>query len=238
MAVHVPHHPGVGPLSPRRPRPSGPPMVVLYPARHQWLHRLNQARKRVVDVVLSALLLLVLLPVFLIIALTIKLDDGGPVFFIQERVGRLGRPFRMIKFRTMVRDAPERLHELFDRNEASGPLFKMREDPRVTRIGAALRRRSLDELPQLVNVLRGEMSLIGPRPALPHEVEAYDEQARRRLIAIPGMTGLCQVSGRSDLAWEDAIRLDLHYVDEWSPAMDRRILAKTFQVVIRPDGGY
>lgn len=213
-------------------------MVVLYPARHQWLHRLNQARKRVVDVVLSALLLLVLLPVFLIIALTIKLDDGGPVFFIQERVGRLGRPFRMIKFRTMVRDAPERLHELFDRNEASGPLFKMREDPRVTRIGAALRRRSLDELPQLVNVLRGEMSLIGPRPALPHEVEAYDEQARRRLIAIPGMTGLWQVSGRSDLAWEDAIRLDLHYVDEWSPAMDRRILAKTFQVVIRPDGAY
>jgi exopolysaccharide biosynthesis polyprenyl glycosylphosphotransferase len=175
--------------------------------------------------------LVLLLPVLLLVALAVRLDDGGPVFFRQERVGRDGGTFRMVKFRTMVPDAEARLPALLQVNEGSGPLFKLRADPRVTRIGAWLRRYSLDEVPQLLNVLRGEMSLVGPRPPLPREVAEYESAARRRLLVKPGMTGLWQISGRSELPWEEAVRLDLYYVENWTPLLDLMIMWRTMAVV-------
>jgi len=187
--------------------------------------------KSVMDRVGALLGLVLFLPVMVGVALAVKLDDGGPVLFRQERVGRDGATFRMLKFRTMVPDAEMRLRELVAVNEGSGPLFKLRQDPRVTRIGAWLRRSSLDELPQLVNVLRGEMSLVGPRPPLPHEVAEYESAARRRLLVKPGMTGLWQISGRSDLSWEESVRLDLYYVENWTPLLDLMICWRTLSVI-------
>jgi lipopolysaccharide/colanic/teichoic acid biosynthesis glycosyltransferase len=160
------------------------------------------------------------------------------VFFRQTRVGRDGRRFEMVKFRTMVVEAERLLADLEHRNEADGLLFKLRTDPRVTRSGRLLRRFSVDELPQLFNVLRGDMSLVGPRPPLPAEVDLYERHVNRRLLVKPGMTGLWQVSGRSDLSWDDAVRLDLYYVDHWSPTMDLAIIAKTFSAVLRGAGAY
>jgi exopolysaccharide biosynthesis polyprenyl glycosylphosphotransferase len=194
--------------------------------------------KGVFDVAGAALLLLLLTPLFLAIALWIRLDTGGPVFFRQTRVGRDGEAFRIFKFRTMHADAEQRLLAMQDRNDFSGVLFKMRADPRVTRSGRVLRRHSLDELPQLLNVLRGEMSLVGPRPPLPSEVEQYPEDMRRRLVVKPGMTGLWQVSGRSDLSWEDSMRIDLQYVENWSLTVDLVILMRTAMVVARGHGAY
>jgi exopolysaccharide biosynthesis polyprenyl glycosylphosphotransferase len=182
--------------------------------------------------------LMLLAPVFLAVALAIKLDSRGPVFFKQTRVGRDGRRFAMVKFRTMVVGAERLLADLEHRNEADGLLFKLRTDPRVTRVGRALRRYSVDELPQLWNVLRGEMSMVGPRPPLPAEVELYEHHVNRRLLVKPGITGLWQVSGRSDLSWEEAVRLDLYYVDHWSPTMDVTIVLKTFSAIIRGSGAY
>ena len=187
---------------------------------------------------LSALLLvLLLLPVFVGIAIAIKLD-GGPVFFRQTRVGKGGSAFRMIKFRSMVVDAEQLRLQLAEANEGAGPLFKMRRDPRVTRVGQWLRRYSLDELPQLFNVLGGSMSLVGPRPPLPEEVLAYSREMHRRLHVRPGLTGLWQVSGRSNLSWEESIRLDLRYVENWSLALDALILWKTVGAVIKGEGAY
>jgi lipopolysaccharide/colanic/teichoic acid biosynthesis glycosyltransferase len=160
------------------------------------------------------------------------------VLFRQERVGVDGRRFTMLKFRSMVTDAEERRHALVDLDEGNGMLFKIREDPRITPVGALLRRFSLDELPQLFNVLRGDMSLVGPRPPLPEEVAAYDDDAVRRLRVRPGMTGLWQVSGRSDLSWEESLRLDLRYVDNWSLALDLSILWRTWRAVLRGSGAY
>jgi lipopolysaccharide/colanic/teichoic acid biosynthesis glycosyltransferase len=160
------------------------------------------------------------------------------VLFQQSRVGRQGVPFRCAKFRTMVPDAEARLAELHAATGYQGGLFKMADDPRVTRPGRWLRKHSLDELPQLWNVVRGDMSLVGPRPPLPHEVANYDAAARRRLHVRPGMTGLWQVSGRSDLSWEDAVRLDLYYVDNWSMLQDLHILFRTLGAVVRPRGAY
>lgn len=191
--------------------------------------------KNVLDRVGALLLILLLSPVLLVVAMLIRREDGGPVLFRQERVGRDGSSFTMIKFRSMVVDAEDQLPSLAAVNQGSGPLFKMAEDPRVTRIGATLRKYSLDELPQLFNVLRGEMSLVGPRPPLPREVAEYESHVRRRLLVKPGMTGLWQVNGRSDLAWEEAVRLDLYYVENWTPVMDLMILWRTAQVVIAPD---
>ena len=211
------------------------------PMMHIEHPRLSGGRrliKSVFDVSVAALLLLMLAPVFLAVALVIKLDTGGPVFFRQVRVARGGEMFRMYKFRTMHTDAEERVAAMREQNEFSGVLFKIRDDPRVTRSGRFLRRYSLDELPQLINVLLGEMSLVGPRPPLPSEVEQYPQDMRRRLVVKPGMTGLWQVSGRSDLSWEDSIRLDLRYVENWSLTVDLVILMRTAMVVMRGAGAY
>jgi len=182
--------------------------------------------------------LVLLLPAFAMIGVAIALDDGWPVFFRQTRVGKDGRPFTLCKFRTMVTDAERRKADLLERNDGDGVLFKMRADPRVTRVGRHLRRYSLDELPQLLNVLSGDMSLVGPRPALPEETCEYGHQMRRRLAVKPGITGLWQVNGRSDLPWDEAVRLDVRYVENWSFALDLQILWKTWAAVAHGDGAY
>jgi len=189
--------------------------------------------KRIVDVAGSALGLIVLAPVFLLVMLLVRITSRGPVFFVQDRCGLGGRVFRFHKFRTMVEDAEERKAELEHLNEMKGPVFKMRRDPRITRIGAILRKTSLDELPQLWNVLKGEMSLVGPRPPLPDEVERYDARQAQRLSVMPGITGLWQVSGRNSLSNFDTwLELDLEYARRWSLWLDLRILAKTVVVVV------
>ncbi|WP_433503800.1 sugar transferase [Pseudonocardia halophobica] len=193
--------------------------------------------KQVVDRVGSALLLLVIAPALVALAIGVKLD-GGPVFFRQKRVGRHGREFAMMKFRSMVVDAEARLAELKADNEGAGPLFKMRDDPRITRFGQFLRKYSLDELPQLFNVLIGQMSLVGPRPPLPAEVVQYGPDAKRKLLVRPGLTGLWQISGRSDLTWEQSVRLDLRYVETWNLALDGLILWRTLGAVARSSGAY
>ena len=186
------------------------------------------------------LLLALSAPLLAVVALLVMLGPGGrgPAVFRQERVGKDGKPFVLYKFRTMVVGAESRLPKLRDLNDTDGELFKMRHDPRVTPVGRWLRRYSLDELPQLVNVLKGDMSLVGPRPPLALEVAGYPADMRRRLVVKPGLTGLWQVSGRSDLSWEDSIRLDLTYVENWSLAMDLAILARTVSAVVRSSGAY
>lgn len=196
------------------------------------------AVKLLVDRLGAIALLLLAAPVLATIAVLVKRDSPGPVFFLQERVGEGGRTFRMIKFRTMVVDAEARLAELATTSDGNGALFKMHRDPRITRVGAVLRRFSLDELPQLFNVALGEMSLVGPRPPLTREVDAYESDVVRRLRVRPGMTGLWQVSGRSDLSWDDSVRLDLWYVDNWSLALDAQILMRTADAVLRGRGAY
>jgi exopolysaccharide biosynthesis polyprenyl glycosylphosphotransferase len=194
--------------------------------------------KHAIDRCGSALLLFLIAPVLLVLAIGVKLDGGGPVFFRQTRVGRHGREFTMLKFRSMVVDAEAKLVELVAANDGAGPLFKLKTDPRITRVGAFLRRYSLDELPQLVNVLTGAMSLVGPRPPLPAEVATYGRDAQRRLLVKPGLTGLWQISGRSDLSWEQSVRLDLRYVENWNLALDALILWKTFGAVVNSRGAY
>jgi exopolysaccharide biosynthesis polyprenyl glycosylphosphotransferase len=202
------------------------------------LTRAQAAAKRACDVVVSAIGLLALLPLFAVVAAAIKATSPGPVIFRQERVGLRGRPFTLLKFRTMCAGADLMLEDLRDRNEADGPLFKLREDPRVTRVGAVLRRYSIDELPQLWNVLKGEMSLVGPRPPLAGEVALYEEWQLDRLEVRPGITGLWQVSGRSELSFEDYVRLDLFYVENWSIAYDLFILSKTVPLLVSTRGAY
>ncbi|WP_345801207.1 sugar transferase [Microbacterium sp. AZCO] len=198
----------------------------------------RHALKRVMDVVVSALALVGIALILPVIALLIAADDGGPVFFRQVRVGRDGREFHMLKFRTMVPDAEAKLAALTAANEGSGLLFKLHNDPRVTRVGAVLRRYSLDELPQFWNVLRGDMSVVGPRPPLPSEVNSYDGAVCRRLFIKPGITGLWQISGRSDLTWDESVRLDLLYVENWSAMSDLMIMWRTAHIMIRPKGAY
>jgi exopolysaccharide biosynthesis polyprenyl glycosylphosphotransferase len=193
--------------------------------------------KSLLDRVAAGLGLLLLSPLFALIALSIRLSDAGPVFFRQPRVGHEGRTFRVWKFRTMYVDAEDRLAGLVDQNETDGMLFKIKQDPRVFPIGRFLRASSLDELPQLINVLWGEMSLVGPRP-LPADDGDFLGDVRRRLLVRPGMTGLWQVSGRSDLSWDEAVRLDLYYVDNWSLAYDLSILWRTIGVVLARKGAY
>jgi exopolysaccharide biosynthesis polyprenyl glycosylphosphotransferase len=197
------------------------------------------AVKSAFDWALAGLLSLVIVPAIGLLAVVVRLDSRGPALFRQTRVGTNGKTFTMLKLRTMTLDAPRLKAELLARNEhGDQPLFKMANDPRVTRAGRFLRRASLDELPQIFNVLRGEMSLIGPRPALPDEVDRYDDWARRRLAVKPGMTGLWQVSGRSDLPWDEAVHLDLEYVDNWEPMLDLSIAARTFGAVVGSKGAY
>ncbi len=194
--------------------------------------------KSAFDRAVALAVIIALLPAFAALAFAIKLGDGGPVLFRQVRVGKDGKPFTLYKFRTMVVDAEQRLVELLRLNESDGALFKIRKDPRVTRVGEWLRRRSLDELPQLMNVLIGDMSLVGPRPALPSEADVYSYHVRRRLAVKPGITGLWQVSGRSDLPWDEAVRLDIRYVENWSFVLDLQILWKTWSAVMHGDGAY
>jgi exopolysaccharide biosynthesis polyprenyl glycosylphosphotransferase len=182
--------------------------------------------------------LLLTLPVLVAISIAVKVDSRGPVFYRSERIGVGGQPFSMLKFRSMAADADRHVARLAPDNDGSGPLFKMKTDPRVTRVGEFLRRYSLDELPQFINVLKGEMSVVGPRPPLQHEVEQYEDETRRRLLVKQGVTGLWQVSGRSDLTWEEAVRLDLDYVENWSMMRDLHIIWRTLRAVVRGEGAY
>jgi len=198
----------------------------------------GKAAKGFVDRITAFFALLMLSPLFVCLAIAIKFDTKGSVFFRQTRVGLGGREFDLMKFRSMVADADAMLRELSEYNENDGLMFKMKQDPRITKVGSFLRKWSLDELPQLMNVLKGDMSLVGPRPPLPSEVAWYDQDVARRLLVKPGMTGLWQVSGRSDLSWEDGIRLDLYYVENWSLATDVTILWKTVGAVAARRGAY
>lgn len=221
-----------GALAPRRSE------VLLVPTRPAagGQSRLQVIVKNAADRALASLLLVLLAVPMLLVALAVRLDSDGPAIFSQTRVGRGGRRFTMYKFRSMDVDAEARRQRLHGLNEAAGPMFKMSRDPRVTRVGRFLRKASLDELPQLWNVVRGEMSLVGPRPALPEEVASYDERERRRLLVQPGLTGPWQVSGRSRLGWEEAIALDLAYVDGWSVWGDAVLLLRTVRAVFTGDG--
>ena len=194
--------------------------------------------KETFDRIAAALMLVLLSPVLLVLALVVRTGSRGPALYRQVRVGRDGREFTMLKFRTMVRGADTQVDELADLNESDGVLFKIRDDPRTTRNGRWMRRHSLDELPQLWNVLVGQMSIVGPRPPLPSEVQRYGTDAQRRLLVKPGMSGLWQVSGRAELSWEESVRLDLYYVENWSPALDAQILWRTFGAVLRGRGAY
>jgi exopolysaccharide biosynthesis polyprenyl glycosylphosphotransferase len=197
---------------------------------------LGLAAKRGLDIVGSAGMLLFLAPLFGLLAVIVKLDSGGSVFFAQERVGLQGRPFRVVKFRSMSPDAEERLEDLRELNTIHGHAFKLERDPRVTRVGRFLRRSSLDELPQLWNVLRGDMSLVGPRPPLRYEVDKYDIWHRRRLSMKPGMTGLWQIGGRRDPEFDRWVEKDLEYIDKWSFWLDLKIIARTVPAVITGQG--
>jgi exopolysaccharide biosynthesis polyprenyl glycosylphosphotransferase len=202
-------------------------------------HGAKRFQKRAFDVCFSLLVLLAVWPVMVVAGVAVKVTSRGPVFYLSERVGLDGVPFRMIKFRSMIVDAEKRLAEVAYLNESVGGVtFKIREDPRVTRVGRLVRRYSIDELPQFINVLRGEMSVVGPRPPLPWEVEEYDQRVWRRLLVRPGITGLWQVSGRADLSWEDSVRLDLSYVENWSMLGDLAIAAKTVAAVCHGSGAY
>lgn len=198
----------------------------------------QRVAKRLFDITVSGILIVLTLPIMIVIALLVKADSRGTVLFKQERVGMQGAHFRMLKFRSMVIDAEARLKELSDHSEGNGVLFKMKNDPRVTRVGGIIRKYSLDELPQLFNIFAGTMSLVGPRPPLPSEVEAYESYVRRRLLVKPGLTGLWQVSGRSNLSWQDSVRLDLYYVENWSLAGDLLIILRTARAVFRGTGAY
>jgi exopolysaccharide biosynthesis polyprenyl glycosylphosphotransferase len=194
--------------------------------------------KRMMDVGISVLAIVAFAPLMLAAALAVKLTSPGPVLFRQERVGLNARAFRVVKFRSMTLGAEREVAELMASNGGYVPFYKASNDPRVTRVGRFLRRTSIDELPQFFNVLRGEMSLVGPRPQVEAEVEQYAFVHNRRLLVKPGITGLWQVSGRSDLAWSDAVRLDMRYVDEWSLRSDVRIMVKTVKVVLSLRGAY
>jgi exopolysaccharide biosynthesis polyprenyl glycosylphosphotransferase len=233
---HVAISSGLADIDVTRLRPQsidGRTMIYIEPViRNGW----RAQAKRVFDVASAAGILLLTAPVWLAAIIAIKVGGPGPVLFRQQRVGHNGELFTMLKLRTMVVDAEARRHELHDLNEADGPLFKMSHDPRITRVGRVLRKLSIDELPQLICVLRGTMSMVGPRPALPDEVMEWDEPLRDRLRVPPGLTGMWQVSGRSDSTFEQYRRLDLYYVDNWSLLHDLRICLRTVGVVARGRG--
>jgi exopolysaccharide biosynthesis polyprenyl glycosylphosphotransferase len=217
-----------------RPLGRRPVMHVEPVRRSGW----RAAAKRAFDVALAGGALIVLSPVLAFAAIAIKLDSRGTVLFRQQRVGKGGKSFEVLKFRTMVPDAESMLANIRSMNDASGPLFKMRDDPRVTKVGRRLRAWSIDELPQLWNVLRGEMSIVGPRPALPSEAEMWSEELANRLSVKPGITGMWQVNGRSTSSFDDYVRYDLYYVDNWSLLTDLAIVAKTIPAVLLRKGAY
>ena len=212
--------------------------LTLLHVDHPQLNDIRLAVKDLFDRFVAAVALVILAPLMLTFGVAIRLFDHGPALFSQVRVGKDGRVFRIYKFRTMVVDAEQRQMQLLANNDLDGVLFKLRQDPRVTSVGAHLRRWSIDELPQLFNVLLGQMSLVGPRPAVPAEVAQYADHVRRRLVVKPGLTGLWQVSGRSDLSWDETVRMDLRYVENWSFALDLQILWKTISAILRRSGAY
>lgn len=214
---------------------SGIPLIGV---RDVSIQGWNRAVKRVADIVLATLGLVVTAPLMLLIAIAIKGESAGPILFPQVRVGRDGRLFTLYKFRSMAPDADEHKARLRNLNEASGPIFKIRDDPRLTRVGRWLRRLSIDELPQLWNVIKGEMSLVGPRPPVPSEVDEYKAWHRKRLLVEPGMTGLWQVSGRSELTFDEMVMLDLFYAENWSLWLDFKIIVRTIPTVLRGTGAY
>ncbi len=220
-----------GPRIHARPVAGLPLIHISYPT----MTGSRRFTKRLFDIVGASVLILIGAPVMAAVAIAIKLDSPGALFYRQERVGRRGKSFGMIKFRSMVADADDRLASLLDvQGTTTEPLFKVTNDPRITKVGRFLRKHSLDELPQLFNVFLGQMSLVGPRPQRPAEVALYDDAAHRRLLVKPGMSGLWQVSGRSSLSWEDALRLDLYYVENWSVTQDILILFRTVRAVVAP----
>lgn len=194
--------------------------------------------KRMLDIVASVIGLIVLSPVFLIVSLAIKAEDRGPIFYSQVRLGKGQRPFKMYKFRSMIVDADKKLEKLLEQNEVEGAMFKMKEDPRITRVGIFIRKHSLDELPQLLNVLTGDMSLVGPRPPLEREVVEYSEYDKQRLIIKPGCTGLWQVTARNDVDFEGMVKLDLDYIERSGILFDISILCRTVAVIFKPNGAY
>ena len=242
------------PLAPARPATKLTTMQTTVPAAEPELDLLvddgdgivpsaawaswQRVAKRALDITVALTLLVLLAPLLAVIALAIRLESAGPVIFRQTRCGKGGRPFRYYKFRSMVADAEARRGELEALNEADGPIFKIKADPRITRVGRVLRRSSLDELPQLWNVLRGEMSLVGPRPPLPAETLRYAPWQVQRLRAPGGMTGLWQVSGRSELSFDDMVRLDIAYIERWSLWLDLRVLLRTLLAVLTMHGAY
>jgi exopolysaccharide biosynthesis polyprenyl glycosylphosphotransferase len=212
--------------------------LTLVHVNHPQLAGLRLVAKDLFDRCFAAAALISLFPLMVLLGVIIWLHDRGPAIFTQIRVGKNGRVFRLYKFRTMVVDAEQRRVELLASNDNDGLLFKLRRDPRITAIGAHLRRWSVDELPQLLNVVFGDMSLVGPRPALPDEAAKYADHVRRRLVVKPGLTGLWQVNGRSDLSWDESVRLDLRYVENWSFTLDLQIIWKTISALIRRSGAY
>ncbi len=230
--------PGLIDVLPARAALTGPGTMSLVHVRAPELSGFRRVVKDACERAAALLMLLLLAPLLALVVIVIRLDSPGPALFRQLRLGRHGRPFTMLKLRTMSVDAERRLGGLRDLNASDGVLFKLPQDPRVTRVGRILRRYSIDELPQLVNVVRGQMALVGPRPPLPTEAIRYEADVERRFAVKPGVTGLWQVSGRSDLTWEDSVRLDLRYVDNWSLVLDLKILARTARAVLRHSGAY
>ncbi|WP_258442823.1 sugar transferase [Limosilactobacillus mucosae] len=204
--------------------------------KHQYAYRMV---KRIFDVVASAIALVLLSPFFLILAIAIKIDDpNGPVFYTQTRVGKNGKTFQIIKFRSMISNADKLLARLKNQNEVEGAMFKMKNDPRITRVGRFIRKYSLDELPQLINVIGGSMSIVGPRPPLISEVEQYTDYDKQRLMVVPGCTGMWQVGGRNDVDFDEMVRLDLTYIQNRSVWLDLKIMFETVKIMIVPNGAY
>jgi exopolysaccharide biosynthesis polyprenyl glycosylphosphotransferase len=214
---------------------AGIPLLHIEKPQYRGAKRFQ---KRAFDFCFALTAVTLTLPILLVAAIATKMTSRGRLFYCSERIGIDGQPFSMLKLRTMVDEADKQLASLLGNNESDGLLFKIRDDPRITPVGRVLRRFSIDELPQFINVLRQEMSVVGPRPPLRREVEAYDCDLQRRLLVKPGITGLWQVSGRSDLSWDDAVRLDLSYIDNWSMSGDLVIIAKTLRAVLWHDGAY
>lgn len=194
--------------------------------------------KRLFDIILSIIGLVVLSPVMIMVAYKIKREDGGPIFYKQIRVGKNGNHFEMYKFRSMVINADQLFEKLKDQNEVDGAMFKMKHDPRITRIGHFIREHSLDELPQLVNVLKGDMSLVGPRPPLPDEVKQYTEYDKQRLYVVPGCTGLWQATERNNVGFNEMVKLDLKYINKASLYFDFKIIVQTIKIILKPNGSY
>lgn len=214
---------------------AGVPLISIEKIEFKGLKLLT---KRILDLTIITISLIVLLPLMLVLALMIRIDSKGKALFKQKRIGRKGEPFIFYKFRTMMENAENELENIKHLNEAEGKIFKIKNDPRVTRVGKFLRKYSLDELPQIINVFKGEMSLVGPRPPIPSEVADYDEWERQRLQTLPGITGLWQVSGRSELPFDEMVKLDIYYIENWSPLLDAYIILKTISVVLSGKGAY